>query len=58
MVDVTINDFPVGDVVGAIEWNDRESKFEVDFDVKRDDLRTIALTETYSLFGKNNWIFI
>lgn len=44
MADVTINDFPVGDVVGAIEWNDSDSKFEVDFDVKRDDLRTIALT--------------
>ncbi len=44
MIDVRINDFPVGDVVGGIQWNDRESKFELDFDVTRDDLRTIALT--------------
>lgn len=43
MLDVRINEFPVGDIKGQINWNDPLSKFELDFDVVSNGSRVIQL---------------
>ena len=44
MLDVQINDFPVGDIKGEINWNDPLSKFELDFDVVANGNQIIQLS--------------
>lgn len=43
LLDVEINDFPVGNIDGKINWNNTYNRFDLDFDVQRNGKSIIAL---------------
>jgi hypothetical protein len=47
IIDLTVNDFLIGDVSGRNEWNPQKKKFDINFFIDRMNERTMALTGIY-----------
>jgi hypothetical protein len=47
IIDLTVNDFLIGDVSGRNEWNPQKRKFDINFFIDRHQERTMALTGIY-----------
>lgn len=45
---LSLNDFPVGDVTGSTHWNPEQQGLEVDLKVVREGVKTIALSGYYT----------